>query len=118
MDRLTRIGEGFLAVIQDRISLASTERQEEKFRLIQSCLWIGAGLSVGLLAIIFASLTIVVWFWDSARLEALLGLTGFYTAALIAVALAFRSYLARQPPPFAATLEELGQDRSCIQAKI
>ena len=29
--------------------------------------------------------------------------------------LPFRRFLARQPAPFAATLEEIGEDRACIR---
>lgn len=114
MDRLISLSDGFIALLQDRLALVSTELQEEKFRLIQSFLWISAVVCTGLLAITFASLTLVVWFWDTARLAVLGGLTVFYTLALIALVLAFRRFLARQPRPFAASLEEIGHDRACI----
>lgn len=114
MNRLVKLGDGFMAVLQGRLALISTELQEEKFRLIQSFLWISAALCAGLLAITFASLTLVVWFWDSARLAVLGGLTGFYTVGLVALVLAFRSFLGRQPQPFAESLEEIKKDRACI----
>ena len=112
---LRSLGDGLLASVQDRLELISIELQEEKLRLIQTFIWISAAVFSGLLAIVFASLTLVYLFWDSARLAVLGGLTLFYAATLVAVVCAFRRYLARQPKPFAATLEEIGEDRACIR---
>jgi uncharacterized membrane protein YqjE len=59
---------------------------------------------------------LVYLFWETARLAVLGGLAGFFAVAMLAIILAFRRFVARQPVPFAATREELGQDRSCILA--
>ena len=109
------LGDGLLATVEGRVELFSVELQEEKFRLIQAMLWISAVVFAGMMAAMFASLTLVYLFWDSARLAVLGGLAAFYAAALVAIILAFRRHLARQPKPFAATLDELGADRSCIR---
>lgn len=116
MDRISSIGDHLVALLQGRLALVATELQEEKFRLIQIFIWFSVALFTGLLAIIFASLTLVVWYWDTARLAVLVGLTIFYTGAWLVLVLAFRRFLARQPPPFAASLEEIAKDRSCFQA--
>ena len=115
LSSLRSLGDGLLASIQGRLELIAIELQEEKLRLIQTFIWISAAVFSGLLAIVFASLTLVYLFWDSARLAVLGGLTLFYVATLVAVVWAFRRYLARQPNPFAATLEEIGEDRACIR---
>ena len=109
------LGDGLLANVQDRLKLFSVELQEEKFRLIQIFFWICATIFSGVMAITFVSLTLVFVFWESARLTVLLGLTVFYVVALVAIIVAFRRYLARQPVPFAATMEEIGSDRACIR---
>jgi uncharacterized membrane protein YqjE len=57
----------------------------------------------------------VYLFWESARLAVLGGLTVLYAGALVAIIVAFRRYLARQPKPFAASLHEIGEDRACIR---
>jgi uncharacterized membrane protein YqjE len=114
---LRALGEHFLANLQARIELVSVELQEEKYRVVQTCLWIGAVLFAGALALIFASLTLVYLFWETARLAVLTGLTLFYVAAAVMVVIAFRRFLARQPRPFAATIEELAADRACIPKK-
>jgi uncharacterized membrane protein YqjE len=72
---------------------------------------------LGMMAIMFASLTLVYLFWETARLAVLGGLTVLYAGALAVIILAFRRYLARQPSPFAATLQEIGEDRACIRTE-
>ena len=109
------LGDSLLATAQDRLELFSVELQEEKFRLIQIFLWISAAVFTGMMAVTFASLTLVYLFWDSARLAVLGGLTLLYAGALVTIIVAFRRFLARQPHPFAATLQEIGEDRTCIR---
>jgi uncharacterized membrane protein YqjE len=117
VDSLRALGDGLLASVQGRVELVSIELQEEKYRLIQVFFWISAAIFTGMLALLFASLTLVYLFWESARLTVLGGLAIFYTSALVAIILLFRRFLARQPRPFAATLEEIGKDRTCIRTE-
>jgi uncharacterized membrane protein YqjE len=109
------LGDGLAASLQDRFELLSVELQEEKFRLIQTFIWISAAVFTGMMTLAFASLTLVFFCWESSRLAVLGGLTLLYATALAAIIVAFRRYLARQPKPFAATLHELGEDRACIR---
>jgi len=89
--------------------------QEEKFRLVQTFVWISAAVFTGMMTVMFASLTLVYLFWETSRLAVLGGLTLLYAGALVAIIVAFRRFVARQPVPFAATFDELGEDRTCIQ---
>jgi uncharacterized membrane protein YqjE len=114
---LRSLGDSLLASVQDRLQLFTVELQEEKFRLIQTFIWISAAVFTGMMAITFASLTLVYLFWDSARLAVLGGLTVLYAGALVVIIIAFRRYRARQPNPFAATLHEIGEDRACIRTE-
>ena len=115
MGSVRALADGLLASLQDRLELFSVELQEEKFRLIQIFVWISAVIFAGAMTITFASLTLVYIFWESARLAVLAGLTGIYAAALAATIMAFRRFLARQPRPFATSLQEFKTDRSCIR---
>jgi uncharacterized membrane protein YqjE len=109
------LGDGVLAGAQRRIELLSVELHEEKFRLVQSFIWITIAVVSGVMTITFASLTLVYLFWSTARLAVLGGLTAFYAAALITAIIMFRRFVARQPEPFAATIQELEEDRACIR---
>ena len=112
---LRSLSDGLLAMVQDRLELFAVELQEEKFRLIEIFIWISAAIFTGMMALAFASLTLVYLFWASARLAVLGGLTLFYTAALVAIIVAFRRFIAHQPRPFPATRQEIGEDRACIR---
>jgi uncharacterized membrane protein YqjE len=116
MDSLRTLGDGLAAGVHDRLELFSLELQEEKFRLIQIFVWISAAVFTAMMTLAFASLTVVYLFWESARLAVLGGLTLLYAAALVAIIVALRRYLARQPVPFAATLQEITEDRTCIRS--
>ena len=109
--------DGLLGTVEDRIELISVELQEEKLRLIKVFIWISAAIFTGVMAITFASITLVYMFWDTARLAALGGLTLLYTGAMVTIIVAFRRHLARQPKPFAATLAEIKVDRTCIRTE-
>jgi uncharacterized membrane protein YqjE len=112
---LRSLGDGFLASVQDRIELFTVELQEEKFRLIQTFIWVIAAVFTGMMAIMFASLTLVYLCWDSSRLAVLGGLTILYAGAFVVIVIAFRGFIARQPIPFSATRQEIEEDRACIR---
>lgn len=114
---LRTLGDSLVGSLQDRIELVSVELQEEKLRLIRTFIWITAAVFSAMLAITFASLTLVYLFWETARLAVLGGLTGFYTALVVTIIVALRRYLAHQPQPFAATVQELTEDRACIRSE-
>ena len=117
LQSLRALGDGLLATVQDRLELFSVELQEEKFRLIQIFVWISAAIFTGMMALGFASLTLVYLFWASARLAVLGGLAAFYAGALVVIIIAFRRFVARQPSPFSATRQEIREDRACIRTE-
>ncbi len=112
---LRSLGDDLLASVQDRLELFAIDLQEEKFRLIQTFIWIGVAIFTGMMAVMFASLTLVYLFWESARLAVLGGLTAFYAVTMVLIIVAFRRFVARQPKPFSATLQEINEDRACIR---
>jgi uncharacterized membrane protein YqjE len=114
---LRLLGDGLLASAQDRIELISIELREEKCRLIRTFVLISAVVFLGMMTIVFASLTLVYLFWENARLAVLGGLTALFAGALVVIVVAFRRHLARQPDPFSATQQELAEDRACIRNK-
>ncbi|HUG13301.1 MAG TPA: phage holin family protein [Opitutaceae bacterium] len=111
------LGDSLLGTVQDRLELFSLELQEEKFRLIKIFLWISTAVFTAMMTVAFGSLTIVYLFWESARIAVLGGLTAVYAVALVWIIVSLRRFLARQPSPFAATLQELGEDRECFGTK-
>jgi uncharacterized membrane protein YqjE len=112
---LRSLGDDLLASVQDRIELFAIELQQEKLHLIRTLIWVSAIIFTGVIVVIFGSLTLIYFFWDSARLTALATLTGFYAVAFGVMIILFRRSIARRPSPFAATLQELCEDRTCIR---
>ena len=115
MGNLRLLGDGLFESIQDRIRLLAIELQEEKYRLIQIFVWISAVIFTGILAAIFASLTLAYYFWQAGPLMVLGSLTLFYSLILGAAILRLRHHISLHPKPFAGTLEELESDRACIR---
>jgi uncharacterized membrane protein YqjE len=107
--------ENVLASVRNRIQIFSIELQEEKIRAIQLLVWVAAMVFAGMMTLAFASLTVIYFFWENARLAALGGMTVFYAIGLIVLWKKLQTYLARQPKPFEATLSELEKDRACIR---
>lgn len=111
---LRALADRGLAGLHSRFELLALEAQEEKLRLIQSLVWIGAAFCAALLAVVFASLTVIVYFWETARMAALLGVTATYSILAGGLIVTYRRHQRRQPPPFAASIEALREDRACI----
>jgi len=107
--------QNLLGSVQNRLELFGAELQEEKFRLIQIIIWIAATAFSGMMALTFASITVVYLFWESARIAVLCGLALFYTVGFAIIMWQFHRFLGRQPKPFAATIAEFEKDRACIR---
>ena len=103
------------AVARDRLRLFSLELQEEKLRLIQVLILVCAAIFAGFMAIAFLSLTIAIAFWDTARLQALGGITAFYIVGLVVLVISLKRILKAHPRPFEATLRGLKGDHECIR---
>ena len=109
------LGARLLEVVGTRAELAVVELRQEGERrrhLLTLSLIAGVFLSCALL---FASLFVVVLFWDDHRLAAIAGV-GFLYLAVGAAAAARANYLRRSsPPPFEATLAEFARDREMLR---
>lgn len=105
---------GLVGTVEDRLELFASEFQEEKFRLIQTFIWVGAAFFAGLLAVIFGSLTIIYVCHGVGRLIALAVLTAAYGSAGALIGIAARRNMTRASMPFEDSLRELARDRECI----
>jgi uncharacterized membrane protein YqjE len=115
LEAARNLGDSLLTTLQDRLKLFGAELQEEKLRLIQILIWISAGILAGILLLVFATLAVASFFWETARTAALVGISIFYLLAFVSVALGLRRFLRGQPRPFDASIEELKRDQACIR---
>lgn len=114
---LRGFADGFIGTVHDRIELFSVELQEEKSRLVQTFIWAAAIVFLGMLALTFASLALVVLFWETAKVAVVISVAAIYWLAFAAAILGFKRHLSRQTKPFAATLRELQEDRACMRTE-
>ena len=117
LSALSGLGENLIGTLHDRVELLALDLHEEKLRLIRIFIWTSAIVFTGMLAILFASITVVYLFWDSARLAALGGFALLYVGAFAAALIGLRRHLAAQTMPFAASLRELNTDRTCFRSE-
>jgi uncharacterized membrane protein YqjE len=112
---LRRVADGLLASVQDRIALLGLEFEAEKARIFRAHLQLGLALMSGLLALTFASLTLLYLLWERAPLATLMALTAGHASTCALLCTALRRTVRTQPRALSATLEELTQDRKCLQ---
>src|SRR5207244_3802907 len=74
---LRRFVDTGLGAARNRLELLSIEVREEKSRLIELLIWASAAIFLGMMALTFITFTIVIMFWESARIAALIGISLF-----------------------------------------
>ena len=62
--------------MQERVELFAIELQEEKLRVVRMLTWMCAAILLGTLALAFASVLLIVVFWETARVAVVAGLRG------------------------------------------
>ena len=111
---LARLADALLGLARTRFELASIEYTEEKTRITQHLVLLLLGLGCLLFALLFVAILVIVFFWDSYRFPAIIGVILFF-AALGAAFLWRRTELSRGAPlPFAATVAEIEKDRAAL----
>jgi uncharacterized membrane protein YqjE len=111
---LRGIASTLIEILRTRLALLAAEVQDEAHRIGK--LWLFAVLSACFfaLAVLFITLFLVVWFWDSNRLIAIGGCAAFYLiAAAVLARIAFRRAV-EHTRLFRASLGELDKDRELL----
>jgi uncharacterized membrane protein YqjE len=103
-----------LGLAHTRVELAAIELAEERERLKRSAMMIAGAVFMFSFAVLGVAAFVVVYFWDTHRLEAIAIVTIVF--ALAGALLLWRNAaIARESPtPFAATLAELDKDRAWL----
>lgn len=109
---IRRLFESVLAIFQNRFELFAVELQEEKYRLVELLILVGAALFLGAIGIALLIAVVIFLFPESWRLgvAATLG-----ALCLIGVAvIAFRLRKRLRQPPFEASMDQLRKDWQCL----
>ncbi len=112
---LTQLAANAIALLRTRLELASVELQETTGHVKELLILAICGALLGVFTLLFASMFVIVCFWDSYPLEAVGGVTLFYLALTVAVFLRLRQRVRGRPAPFAATLAEFQNDVTSLR---
>ncbi len=113
---VARLSEALLGLVRTRLSLASVEYAEERARVGRQLALLVGAVGCVLIALLFAAAGVVVFYWDTYRLPAIIGVVIAF-AVVAALLLWRRAEIDRlAPTPFATTIAELDKDRAAIVA--
>ncbi len=110
MESIRALAGSVLALVHARAELLVLEFQEEKERhknLLVLAAVAGLFLALGLQLLAFV---VVVVFWDTYRVPAIVGVTGLYLGIGVWAVLTLRRRWRAAAKPFSASLQELGKD--------
>jgi uncharacterized membrane protein YqjE len=111
---LSRLGASLLVVASQRLELASLDIEEELLRLGSLLAGTLVTALMFALAMAAAATTVVVYFWDIARMAALLGITGLFATVALVMAWRLSQALRDKPRFMASTLAQLDKDRAPV----
>lgn len=103
-----------LAGVENRIELFLVELREERFRVYDALLLGCAAAVLGFMALLTVTVTLVVIFWDSARVPVLVALSVCYSLGAMTAVWRLKVRL-RNWSSFSATVDELKKDRACLE---
>src|SRR2546422_601079 len=105
----------FIAILQTRLDLLSTELTEERERLKEAILLAVVILFCASLGVLLLTIFVVATFWDSHRFLVLGGFILFYFGLALIAALILRKRALSRPRLFSATLSELHKDHEHLR---
>ncbi|MCW3148795.1 phage holin family protein [Stutzerimonas stutzeri] len=108
---LKKLGGAFVGLLQGHLELLGIELQEEKARTFRLFLLAGISLILGLLVLVGLSAAVVIAFWDTHRIAAILVLCTIYAIVMLICITRALKLAKACATPFQATLEELARDR-------
>ncbi|HQS58650.1 MAG: hypothetical protein B7Y56_11280 [Gallionellales bacterium 35-53-114] len=100
-----------LTMGQTRLELLSNDIEEERAWLSSMMVWTLVALFCAALAVVLATLMIVVIFWDSYRLQALGAMVAVFTLASFFAWRVLCNMSSSKPRLFSASLAEFSKDR-------
>jgi uncharacterized membrane protein YqjE len=114
-ESIGRIGATLVALVQTRLELAAVEVEEEGLRLMGYLLLSLLALFLFGIAIVMVALFVVILFWDTYRIQAVLAMAALFAVAGVLIARKVRESLASKPRLLAHTIAELNKDLEFIK---
>ena len=114
---LSQLAATALAMVRTRLELATVEFTEERERAKEMLLLLFSTVLVVLFALLFASIFVIAYFWDSYRLTAVGAVTGFYIVLAVIFLVRLKQRMDEKHSPFTATLSQLEEDAEALRRK-
>jgi len=108
---LSRLGASALGLVRTRVELATLEFSEHRDRARTLIVLLGVAGFAFAFAAMSATALVVVYFWETYRIAALVGVTLFYVVVGVIALWRLSEHRRTDPPAFAGTLAELERDR-------
>lgn len=102
--------------LENRVELFLLEAKEDRLKLFEALCLAVVAVVLALMTMALITLTVVVVFWDTHRLLALVIVTLAYGTGATVAFVKLRSRL-KNWQSFQATLEQLEKDRACFKKK-
>jgi uncharacterized membrane protein YqjE len=115
LDSTRRIAGSVLGLLQNRLSLAAVEWQEEKLRAVSLLVWLFVAIVLAGMGVLVGIATLALFLWERAGYAGLVGLALAALAGGFVMFLALRRRILRGPKPFAVTIEEFQKDLECLR---
>lgn len=112
---LAQLGGTLLAVAETRVELLTTEISEDLERGLRILLWAMVGLLAGILGLLLAGITVVIYFWDTHRIAAAVSVTAVFLIVSVIAGMTFRRHLNQKPRLLDATRNELHHDVTALR---
>ena len=109
-----RLATALLDAGRTRIELATVEFEEARARATENLVLVLVAAAAFGFALLAVSMLIVVLFWDTHRIAALIGMTLVYLVIGVFALWRVSEHKKADPPAFAATLAELERDRAFL----
>jgi len=114
---LVQLGGTLLATAQTRVELLTTELSEDLERGVRILLWGFVALLAGILGALLAGVTLIVYFWDTHRLGASVGVTLVFLLVAAVAGWVARERLHEKPRVLDATRTELTRDVTVLRSE-
>lgn len=116
-DSLRRLGSTLLSIFGTRLELLAVEVEEEALRLFSLLVAALAALFCLGVALLLAVTLVLVLFWDSHRIPALLAMMGLFGGVSVALALWARHSFRAKPRFLGGSLGELAKDAGALRGE-
>jgi len=117
VDSARALGASLMALLGARVELIAIELKEGAERRKQMVVLAMVAAIFLALSLLLLAFGVVVYFWESQRMAAILGVTLLYAGVGAWAYLRFQEVARNSPPPFSATLGEFEKDLDFLRGR-